>query len=77
MAYSAFCRAEVDRIVPTLDLMAQSGFHWLSFDKLELQLYSIRHLQQHVGELRGYLLAQTGLEIDWIGMEPGRRTEAE
>ncbi|MEZ4615731.1 MAG: hypothetical protein R2867_09500 [Caldilineaceae bacterium] len=29
------------------DLSAPSGFSWLPFTKFELQIYSIRHLQQH------------------------------
>ena len=37
--------------VTQLDLEAHSGFEWLPFGKLELQIYSIRHLQQHTGEL--------------------------
>jgi hypothetical protein len=34
----------VDR-VPDTALEAESGFHWLPFDKLELQVYNIRHIQ--------------------------------
>ena len=69
-----FCRAEADRIVPTIDLSAPSGFHWLPFDKMELQIYNIRHLQQHVGDLSTILLTRANLEINWVGMgrgEPG------
>ena len=68
LAYVAYCRAESERVVPTIDLSAPSGFHWLPFDKLELQIYNIRHLQQHVGDLSTLLLTQENLEIDWVGM---------
>ncbi|MYH61935.1 MAG: DinB family protein [Caldilineaceae bacterium SB0675_bin_29] len=61
-----FSRAEVDRTVPTIDFSASSGFHWLPFDKLELQLYNIRHLQHHVGDLSTLLQTQAGLETDWV-----------
>ena len=67
LEYLEACRAEVDRLVPTLDLDAPSGFEWLPFGKLELQLYSIRHLMQHVGELGERLNAEAGVEIDWVG----------
>ncbi len=67
LAYLAFCRAEVDRIVPTIDLSARSGFHWLPCDKMELQIYTIRHLQQHVGDLSSHLLSRANLEIAWVG----------
>ena len=72
LAYVDFCRAAVDRIVPTIDLSAPSGFHWLPFDKMELQIYNIRHLQQHVGDLSTLLLADAGLEINWVGKGPER-----
>jgi hypothetical protein len=68
LAYLAICRQEVDRQIDQLDLAGPSGFDWLPFNKLELQFYNIRHIQQHVGELSGRLFAQAGIEIDWIGM---------
>jgi hypothetical protein len=34
---------------------------------LELQIYSIRHLMQHTGELMDRLGRRTGAEIDWVG----------
>jgi hypothetical protein len=49
---------------------AESGFHWLPFNKLELQFYNIRHLQQHVGELSEQLSDKTGLEIRWVKATP-------
>ncbi len=74
LEFIEFCRAEMKRIVPTTDLGAPSGFHWLPFDKLELQIYNIRHLQQHVGDLSTLLLTQANLEINWVGMGEGQPT---
>ena len=71
LSFIEFLHAEVDRIVPTIDLSGPSGFHWLPFDKMELQIYNIRHLQQHVGDLSTLLLTKKNLEIDWIGMGEG------
>ena len=44
-----------------------SGFDWLPFGKLELQLYSLRHLQQHTGELMERLGRVAHIEVDWVG----------
>ena len=57
--------------MPALDLSAASGFSWLPFDKLELQIYNIRHLQQHVGDLSTFLMTEVNLEINWVGMGEG------
>lgn len=67
--YVTFCRQRVDQHVPTLDLAAPSGFNWLPMNKFELQLYTIRHLQQHAGELMERLGSRLGISVDWIGME--------
>ena len=67
LEYLAFCQQQVQDRVPALDLDALSGFDWLPFGKLELQIYTIRHLQQHAGELMERLGARTGIEVDWVG----------
>ncbi|XEC92935.1 DinB family protein [Paenibacillus tarimensis] len=33
------------------DLNASSGFDWLPFNRTELHIYSIRHIQHHTGQL--------------------------
>ena len=53
-----------------MDLEAEAGFYWLPFDKLELQIYNIRHIHQHTGELCERLGAQGGIEVGWVGMGP-------
>ncbi len=65
LEYVDFCRRLVANKVPRLDLDAASGFHWLTFNKFELQLYTIRHIQQHAGELSERLGPDAG--IDWVG----------
>jgi len=59
----------VDR-VSSLDLEAGSGFDWLPFNKLELQLYNIRHIQHHAAELIEWLGANEGIEVDWESTAP-------
>ncbi len=62
----AFCVEDVRAQVPNLELNAPSGFDWLNFNKLELQLYNIRHLQHHTGEL-GDRLGAAGVKLSWVG----------
>jgi hypothetical protein len=69
LEYLKYCQQQVDEQVPSLDLEAESGFYWLPFNKLELQLYNIRHLQHHTGEL-GDRLNKEKVEIDWVGRYP-------
>ena len=67
LEYLAFCQQQVKEQVPHLNLDAESGFYWLPFDKAELQVYNIRHVQQHAGELMERLGSRTGIEVDWVG----------
>jgi hypothetical protein len=71
LAYLEFCLDQVEEHVEALDLEAGSGFYWLPFDKLELQFYNIRHVQQHTGELCERLGASGDIEVGWVGMKPG------
>jgi hypothetical protein len=70
LEYLAFCQQQVAEIVPQLNLEAASGFHWLPFGKFELQFYTIRHIQQHTGELMERLGTRADLELPWVGMRP-------
>ena len=69
LEYLAVCQQQVEEKVPQLNLDAESGFYWLPFDKAELQIYNIRHLQQHAGELMERLGSRAGLDVDWVGMK--------
>ena len=61
------CRDTIAQQLPTTDLeLGDSGFNWLPFGKLELQLYNIRHIQQHTGEL-SQRLGDHGIDVPWIG----------
>jgi hypothetical protein len=70
LEYLAFCRDEVETRLAELALEGESsGFDWLPFGKLELQLYNIRHLQHHTGELYERLGTQAAVEVNWVGMK--------
>ena len=64
--YLAYCQARVEAHVPQLNLEAPSGFGRRQFNKLELQIYSIRHIQQHAGELMERIGARVPIEVDWV-----------
>lgn len=70
LEYLAFCQQQVVERAPQVNLDAASGFEWLPFDKLELQFYNIRHLQQHTGELMERLGTRANVEIRWVGRRP-------
>lgn len=69
LEYLAFCRQQVEDRVAIMALDAPSGFHWLPFDKLELQFYNIRHIQQHTGELYERSGTAGCGELDWVAMK--------
>ena len=70
LEYFDVCREQVEKQVPLLELDAPSGFEWLPFNKLELQLYNIRHIQHHAGELSERLGATGDIEVQWVGTKP-------
>jgi hypothetical protein len=72
LEYLSFCRNEIETKVDIVDLTAESGFHWLPFSKYELQLYSIRHIQHHTGQLFDRLRSQPNVELKWIGAKPSK-----
>ena len=73
LAYLSLVRDETRAQTANLDIdRSDSGFEWLPMGKLELQIYSIRHIQQHAGELCQRLHDHCGIEIDWVGM--GRKS---
>ncbi len=74
--YLAFVEQEVIRRVPVTDLEAESGFHGIRVDKLELQFVNIRHIQQHTGELYERLGARRNVKLDWAERRHGPRRSA-
>jgi hypothetical protein len=70
LEYLTFVQKQVRQQVPALNLEAESGFYWLPFGKLELQLYNIRHIQQHAGELYERLGTRENIELDWVSNQP-------
>jgi hypothetical protein len=70
LEYLAFCQREVVERVPRLSLEAPEA-HGRSLSTLELQIYSIRHIMQHAGELMERLGSRIDAQIDWVGRKHG------
>ncbi len=69
LEYLAFCQQEVAERVPRLDL--EDSFSGRPYNKLELQIYSIRHIMQHTGELMERVGTRADAQIDWVGSKHG------
>jgi len=67
LEYLSFCQQQVADRVPRLSLEALEAHGDRSMTVLELQIYSIRHIMQHAGEMMERLGSRTGAEIDWVG----------
>lgn len=76
LEYLDLCRQQVDTRTRQLDLDGPSGFEWLPFGKLELQFYTIRHIQQHAGELMERLGSRAGIDVNWVGSVPAESRSA-
>lgn len=72
LEYLAFVEGEVIRRIPGLNLQAGSGFHGFRLNKLEFQLVSIRHIQQHTGELYERLGSRKNVKLDWAEQRHGK-----
>jgi hypothetical protein len=70
LEYLAVCQEQVAVQTASLDLEAPSSFEWQPLNKLELQIYNIRHIQQHAGELYERLGAKAAIELHWVGQGP-------
>jgi hypothetical protein len=64
--YLDLCRRELEERVRALDLEWASGFHWLPFNRFEVHLYNIRHLQHHAGQLIDRLRTSGHAGNAWI-----------
>ena len=63
LEYLEFCKEEVEKRVSTLDLEAKSGFSWKPFNKLELQIHNIRHIDYHAGQLIDRMRTKHGIKM--------------
>ena len=76
LEYLAFVEQEVARLIPAIDLNAPSGFQEIHVDKVELQLVSIRHIQQHTGELYERLGTRRNIKLTWAEQKRRRASKS-
>ena len=63
-AYLTHCRARMRQVFGALtndQVHAPSGIDWIEGERGELQLYNLRHVQHHAGQLQ-MMLRQAGVE---------------
>ena len=61
-------RDRLPQAIAEKDLESPGGFSWLPMTTAELHLYSIRHIQHHIGQLIERL-HQAGIQgFPWVGM---------
>ena len=74
LEYCAFVDALVEPKLALLDLEApEAGYSWYDIPKLDHQILTIRHIQDHAGQLRDRLLERFdyGEEaFDWVDRGP-------
>jgi hypothetical protein len=63
--------AMIDTQLDTLDLNSlKSGFSWYRIPKLDHVLLTLRHIQEHTGQLRDRLL-EAGIDQKWVSRRLG------
>ncbi|NJM42105.1 MAG: DinB family protein [Anaerolineae bacterium] len=67
--YLAHCCAKCVARIGGLDdasASAISGFSWLPCSYFEVQLYNLRHMQEHGAQLNMFLGQMAGTEVKWV-----------
>lgn len=72
LEYFDFCSNLIDEVVPNIDLEADAGFEWIPFDKLELQIHSIKHIHHHTGQLYERLRTSGNISVEWVRRDADR-----
>jgi hypothetical protein len=68
LAYCEQLHGTLAEHLEPLDFEQPSGFFWLPFTKFELQIYNIRHIQHHAGQLIDRLRERKNIGVEWVGM---------
>lgn len=68
LRYTDICLEKMRGTIPNESdevLAGPSGFSWLKFNRAQVHLYNMRHVQHHVGAL-GATLRRHGVELGWV-----------
>ncbi|HEX4286691.1 MAG TPA: DinB family protein [Terracidiphilus sp.] len=66
LEYLKFCCDQIAERLPLDTLEAESGFSWLSFNRFEVHLYTLRHLAHHTGQLADRLRVVAHVGMPWV-----------
>jgi hypothetical protein len=69
LGYLEYCRDRCRQTITTMSSEAASRlcrFSWGELPFAELQLYNLRHVQEHGAQLRMFLGQQSGTSTDWV-----------
>lgn len=73
LGYLEHCRQECKKIIATMsqeEANRMCSFPWGTIAFAELQLYSLRHVQEHAAQLHLFLGQQTGKSSEWVAQAP-------
>ena len=68
LEYYELCCQEVAAKVPAISFEAESGFSWLQFNRFEVHIYNLRHIEHHVGQLADRLRTALNVGTPWVRM---------
>lgn len=69
LAYLEYCRRKCQAMIEALSTEQANQlcrFAWGELPFAELQLYSLRHVQEHAAQLRMFLGQQAGKSTEWV-----------
>ena len=69
LEYFNLIKSKFDARIDETDLEAESGFHWIPFNKFELMLHNLKHIQHHTGQLYERLRVNK-IPVEWVRREP-------
>lgn len=67
LEFHGICCGEIEDRVQSVGLDLPSGFPWLRFNRMELHIYNIRHVQHHAGQLIDRLRTAESIGVAWVG----------
>ncbi|MCA9782229.1 MAG: DinB family protein [Candidatus Cloacimonetes bacterium] len=69
LEYTAALRSSLTTRLSALDPDSPAGFEWIPFNRGELFIYTLRHLQHHTGQLAERVRHAGGPPVSWVGLD--------
>lgn len=68
--YLEFVKSITGDCVDELELDAEVGFDWIPFNRFELHIHNIKHIQHHTGQLFERLRTSGNIPVEWERRDP-------